>query len=197
MACGNVEPRLTLESSRPGGLIQLGEKILLKILMKILTNFPSKSFNKKIMKNEYVHVSFSNLSSWGYSWGFFPQLNYPPDIRAFYDTEYENRPLDWFEHILSISDLDCNSNFSGEDGVWLRNAPHHGDRAQGLGLPHPTLQDSQKIRDRNSDEHNLWLKGWVNLSPSIPHPKDSSRVLELFAWHLCFSLLKHFEHTCV
>ena len=34
------------------------------------------------MKSEFVHVSFSNLSSWGfswgYSWGFFLQLNYPP-----------------------------------------------------------------------------------------------------------------------
>ena len=42
---------------------QGGNSIGKKILLKILTNFPSKNYNKKIVKKEFVHVSFSNLSS--------------------------------------------------------------------------------------------------------------------------------------
>ena len=46
----------------------------MKILTKILTNFPSKTYNKKCKKLQFAHVAYSNSRSWEFLRGFFPDL---------------------------------------------------------------------------------------------------------------------------
>ena len=51
-----------LQSANQGGN-SIGKKIIMKILTKILANFPSKTYNKKFKKLQFVYVFFSSSSS--------------------------------------------------------------------------------------------------------------------------------------